>query len=134
MFPVGKSQLWRVFGVLQISEQHVAPSQIAWPAALFMVAALTVLALWQSLDPLRWKRIELDLVSGESIGQCDSDTMAYYVVALSIVLMIPSILTGWVAWKTKDVADEYSDFSSIFTLIVVQLEVSHVASLYLIIF
>jgi uncharacterized membrane protein len=50
--------------------------------------------------------------------------MTYYVVVLGIVMLIPSFLTGVMAWKTKDVDDTYSESSWIFYLIVVQLQVS----------
>lgn len=92
-----------------------------------MLLALSTLTLWQCLDPLQWIRVELDPVDGDSVGKCTCATMTYYVVALGIVMLIPSVLTGVMAWKTKDVDDTYSESSWIFYLIVVQLQVSDIS-------
>lgn len=95
------SKLWRINKVLQFSRRQIPSSAVAWPSAALMIAALVVLTLWTILDPLEWVRVELDDVTGESIGQCDSDTMVYYIIALGVVMIIPSALTAIMAFKTK---------------------------------
>ena len=95
---------------------------MAWPAAVLMLAALTILTVWQIVDPLRWVRIELDETTGESIGQCDSQTLRYFVIALAAVMIVPSLLTCLMAWKTRDVDERFAE-PEIFTVIVIQLQV-----------
>ena len=68
-------------------------------------------------------RVELDPLTGESIGQCNSEMMLYYVIALACVMLIPSVLTCVMAYKTRDVEDTYAESSWIFYLVVVQLQV-----------
>lgn len=116
-------KLWRVNQVLQFSRRQIKTRHVAWPSAMLMLAALTILTFWQVVDPLKWARVELDEVTGESIGQCDSVTMRYYIIVLAIVMIIPSLLTGLMAWKTRDVDTSYSEHAYIFTLVVIQLQV-----------
>ncbi|CAB9516932.1 Gamma-aminobutyric acid (GABA) B receptor [Seminavis robusta] len=121
------TKLWRVNKVLQFSRRQINASHVAWPSAMLMLAALTILTVFQVTDPLKWERVEIDANTGESIGQCTSETMRYYIFALAGVMMIPSVLTCVMAWKTKDVDDTYSESSWIFNLVIVQLEIIIVA-------
>ena len=88
-----------------------------------MIAAVSILTIWQIVDPLRWVRVEVDKATGESIGQCDSDTLVQFVIALAGVMIVPSLLTCLMAWKTRDVDDSFSEHSWIFTLVLIQLQV-----------
>lgn len=122
-FNMTNFKLWRVNQVLQFSRRQIKTSHVAWPAAMLMFAAVTILTVWQIVDPLRWVRVELDEATGESIGQCDSETMRYFIIPLATVMIIPSLLTCLMAWKTRDVDDRFSEHSWIFTLVVIQLQV-----------
>jgi hypothetical protein len=117
------SKLWRINKVLQFSRRKIDMKQVAWPSAILAVLALFVLSMWTGLDPFQWEREETNDVTGESIGQCQSDHMGSFLAPLVILMIIPTIMTGYMAWRTKDVDDVYSESSWIFTMIVVQVSV-----------
>jgi hypothetical protein len=115
-------KLWRVNKVLQFRRQRISVQQVLWPFAILGGAALLVLALWTGLDPLEWTRVEIDPWTGESIAYCQSPNTLAYAIPLGLLMFIPTVLTGVMAWKTKDVDSAYSDSYWIFTMILVQLE------------
>jgi hypothetical protein len=121
------SKLWRINKVLQFSRRKVDVKQVAWPTAVLAVLALLVLSIWTGLDSFKWERDEINALTGESIGECRSDHMTAFLSALVVLMVIPTILVGGMAWKTKDVDDAYSESQWIFTMIVVQMEVILVA-------
>lgn len=117
------TKLWRVNKVLQFSRRRIMIRQVAWPMALLFVGALTVMTVWTIVDPLEWERSVTDTLSGESFGRCTSDHMGAFLTPLIIFMLIPSVLTGVMAWKTKDVDESFSESSWIFVLIILQLEI-----------
>jgi gamma-aminobutyric acid type B receptor len=117
------AKLWRVNRVLQFTRVKIELRHVAWPLLILVLMAFLILSLWTGLDPLRWQRIILNEATGETIGQCDSDQMAVFVLPLAVVMAAPAILTCWMAWKTKDIDDAYSESYWIFMLVLVQLEV-----------
>lgn len=117
------SKLWRVNRVLQFARRKVNMIHVAWPSALLAALALVVLGLWTGLDPLTWTRTETNVITGESIGECVSETPVAYIVPLIVILLIPTLLTMYMAWKTKDVDDAYSESRWIFIMVLVQVEV-----------
>lgn len=120
-------QLWRINRVLQFSRRKIEIRHVVGPSILFVLAAILVLSLWTALDPLRWTRVEINEFTGESIGECDSNNMAAFIAPLIAILLIPTILTAIMAWKTKDVDDVYAESYWIFVLIIVHLEVILIA-------
>jgi 7 transmembrane sweet-taste receptor of 3 GCPR len=86
------------------------------------LAALLVLALWTGLDPLVWTRVEIDPWTGESTAYCQSPQTLEFAIPLGVLMLIPTLLTFIMAWKTKDVDAAFSDSSWIFTLILIQVE------------
>ncbi|GKY95839.1 hypothetical protein MPSEU_000544500 [Mayamaea pseudoterrestris] len=117
------SKLWRVQKVLQFSRREIKILDVLWPAVLLMSAALVVLTCWTVLDAPYWVRVELDPISGASIGRCQMNDMVPYVVPLALIMFIPTVLTGYMAWKTKDVDDAYTESWWIFILFCVQAEI-----------
>lgn len=97
--------------------------QVAWPALFLIFAATAVLAAFTAVGDFNWERTEIDSVTGESIGRCRGDHTAAFLVPVGIICVIPTVLTGVMAWKTSDVDDVYSESKWIFTLILVQLQV-----------
>ena len=97
--------------------------QVAWPATFLIFAAAVVLAAFTVAGDFNWERTEIDPVTGESIGRCRGDHTAAFLVPVGIICVIPTVLTGVMAWKTSDVDDVYSESKWIFTLILVQLQV-----------
>lgn len=121
------TKLWRINKVLQFSRRKVNVSHVAAPMVLIVILALLVLSLWTVLDPLVWTRVEINDVTGESIGECSCERFAAYIVPLLILMLIPTVLTALMAWKTMDVDEAYAESRWIFTLILVQLEVVVIA-------
>jgi hypothetical protein len=119
------SKLWRINKVLQFSRRKIDAKQVAWPATILAVLALLVLSIWTGLDDssLVWSRKEINEITGESIGECNSDHMTGFLAPLVVLMVLPTIMTGVMAWKTKDVDGAYSESQWIFTMIVVQMEV-----------
>jgi hypothetical protein len=116
-------QLWRVNKVLQFSCQRVLIRHITGPMVVVFLAALLVLSLWMGLDPLRWERVEINDVTGESIGECTCNNFLPFIIPLIILVLIPACSTAFMAWKTIDVDDQYAESKWIFILILLQLEV-----------
>jgi len=114
------AKLWRVHRVLQFTRRKVEIRRVAWPAAILTMLALFILGLWTGLDTLQWERITIYAYTGESIGHCDSEFTGAYAVGLAVLMLIPTIFTGIMAWKTKDVDDAYAESWWTFMLIFVQ--------------
>ena len=116
-------QLWRVNKVLQFRRARIKVSQVAGPALCLLVAATALLAVWTAISDFRWEREEIDELSGESIGRCTGSHTVALLVPVAIICVIPTVLTGIMAWKTSDVDDLYTESKWIFSLILVQLQV-----------
>jgi 7 transmembrane sweet-taste receptor of 3 GCPR len=117
------SKLWRINRVLQFSRRKIEVKHVAWPVAAVFGVALILLALWTGLDPMRWNRYELNVETGEMIGECSSDYLSAWLVPLVALMLIPTVLTLLMAWKTKDVDEAYTESKWIFIMVAVQLEV-----------
>ena len=117
------TKLWRVNKVLQFSRRRVLIRHVAGPMVVVVLAALLVLSLWSGLDPLHWDRVEINDVTGESIGQCTCNNFLPFIIPLVILLLIPAFSTAFMAWKTIDVDDRYAESKWIFILILLQVEV-----------
>jgi hypothetical protein len=117
------SKLWRINKVLQFSRRKIEVGHVAWPSAILFAAAIAILSLWTGLDSMTWKRVETDPVTGESFAECQSEHFAAFMVPLVLIMLLPSLLTAIMAWKTKDIDDSYSESYWICIMIVVQLEV-----------
>jgi hypothetical protein len=121
------SKLWRINKVLQFSRRKIEIRHVAWPSAILFIAAIAVLSLWTGLDSMTWQRAEIDSVTGESIAQCQSDHLAAFMMPLVVLMLLPSLLTAVMAWKTKDIDGSYSESYWICIMNVVQLEIILVA-------
>jgi hypothetical protein len=117
------SKLWRINRVLQLRRQAIMIKQVVWPSLVLFIIALLILGLWTGLDPMQWVREETNKVTGESIGQCQSDVLVAFVIPLIFVMLIPTLLTAYMAWRTKDVDEEFSETRWIFIMVLVQCEV-----------
>jgi hypothetical protein len=85
--------------------------------------AVVLLTVMTAFAPLRWERVEIDADSGASIARCSSESMNAFVFPLAAIMMISTVLTGVMAWKTQDVDTSFSDAFWVGVLIVVQIEV-----------
>lgn len=121
------SKLWRINKVLQFSRRKIEIRHVAWPSAILFVAAIAILSLWTGLDSMTWERSETDSVTGESTAKCQSDHFAAFMVPLVFLMLLPSLLTTVMAWKTKDIDGSYSESYWILIMNIVQLEIILVA-------
>lgn len=109
--------------MLQAHRNKVLAHHVVWPFVLMLISAVVVLSIWTGLDPLVWTREETNKETGESIGLCDCENIAAFIAPLAIVIVIPMVLTGVMAWKTKDIDTAFSDSTWVFALFVVQMQV-----------
>ena len=109
--------------MLQFTRRKISASAVAGPMIALLVGTVIVLTAWTLHDPLFWDRNEINELTGESIAQCDSDSMQLYIALLGVVVAIPTVLTCVMAWKTKDVDESFTESSWIFTLILLQIQV-----------
>jgi hypothetical protein len=93
--------------VLQFRRRQIKVSQVVWPAALVIVAAVIILSVWSATGDYQWERYEIDSVSGESIGRCKGETTIYFLIPVLVLACIPPLLTCLMAYKTSDVDDMY---------------------------
>merc|ERR1712151_591712 len=72
-----------------------------------------------------WERVLVDEnePQGETIGQCTSENDTAYTAALTGVMVVTTMLAGFMAYKTKDVDSRFSESSWIFSTIVLQFQV-----------
>lgn len=121
------TKLWRINEVLQFSRRKVELRHVVGPMIAIVLTALLLLSIWTGLDPFVWTRVEINDVTGESIGQCTCDRFAAFIVPLIFLMITPAALTALMAWKTMDVDEQYAESRWIFSLILVQLEITLVA-------
>ena len=103
--------------MLQFRRARIKVRQVVWPAAFLIVAATVILAVWTATSDFGWERGEIDELSGESLGRCKGCHSAAFLLPVGIICVIPTLLTGIMAWKTSDVDDLYSESKWIFSLI-----------------
>jgi hypothetical protein len=118
------SKLWRIDRVLQQSRRKVRARHAAWPACLLIVMALIILSVWTGVDPMVWVREVIDDSTGESIGRCEGEHFGKFFGPLVAIMLTTLFLTAFMAYKTKDVDDAYSESKWILVLIIVQFEVA----------
>jgi hypothetical protein len=122
------TKLWRVHRVLQFSRREIKIKDVMGPLVVLISLCVGVLLVWTIVDPLQWDRRIIDEDSGESFGTCRSDSLAYFAPPELILLIAPAAMTGWMAWKTKDVDDLYTESWYIFVMISLQVEIAIVAA------
>merc|ERR1712048_158164 len=122
------TKLWRVNKVLQFRKRKISMKAVAAPAALCVLSAIILLANSSTNNGgLFWERKLINGNTGESRGMCHHDEDGVLDVFRIIILLlglVPVVLTGLLAWKTRDVDSLYSESYYIFWLIAVQIEVA----------
>jgi len=118
-------KLWRINRLLQGVRTKVDVKQVAWPFMALVGIAVIILSVWTATDRWQWERVLVDEnePQGETIGQCTSENGTAYTAALAGVMVVTTLLAGFMAYKTKDVDSRFSESSWIFTTIVLQFQV-----------
>jgi hypothetical protein len=95
------------------------------PVVGLMVGSVVVLSLFTSLVQYDWQREVEDELTGESFGYCKGSGQVWFWFAfVMICCILPMFLALFMAWKTKDVDDSFSESWWIFVLVLVQIQVS----------
>lgn len=117
------TKLWRVHRVLQFSRRTVKIKDVGRPVLILLGLALVILLVWTIVDPMKYIYITVDEERGEVLGTCESDHQTAFLFPLMIIMILPALMTEFMAWKTKDVDGVYSESYWIFIMILVQLEI-----------
>ena len=110
--------------MLQFSRRKVAIKHVIWPAVLLESTALIMLSVWTAKTDYGWERVEIDETTGESMAKCaaGAEEIGFW-IPIALLAMIPTLLTGVMAWKTIDVDAAYSEAKWIFALMLVHFQV-----------
>lgn len=113
--------------MLQFRRVKIKVSQVLWPFALLFVAAIVVLSLWTVYEGFEWVDIQVDVISGASMGKCEGIRSVEFFAPMFLLTIIPVLLTAIMAWKARDIDKVYSESGWIAALIGVHLHVLVVA-------
>ena len=117
------TKLLRIHKVLQFKKRKVKLSHVLWPTFVMLFSILLVLTLFTAIEGFYWRRVEIDVTTGESYGSCAAQNSVPYLIPGLFLVLAPTALTIYIAWKTKDIDSAYSESSWIFTAILSQLQI-----------
>jgi hypothetical protein len=100
----------------------VKPQHVIWPAILLLLCAIAMLSAWTVVEGFDWVRIEIEPLTGESIGKCQGQHTKAWFTPIFFLVVIPALLTFYMAYKTRDVDSAYSESNWIFILILIQFQ------------
>jgi 7 transmembrane sweet-taste receptor of 3 GCPR len=112
------SKTWRVNQIFKsktaFTRIKVSERDVLAPFALLLLCNITILTCWTLLDPLEYVREEsegLDYWNRviATYGSCRSDHSATYLVPLGIVNLLAVVLSGYQAFRARDIASEFSE-------------------------
>jgi gamma-aminobutyric acid type B receptor len=117
------SKLWRVNRVLQFRRQkRIQAHQVLGPFAVLLIAVIAVLTVWTIVDPLKWHRELIEELPPETYGQCGSDKFVAFSVPLCVIALVTMGMAAVMAFRTKHLPGDFSEWSWIFYAIFVQLQ------------
>jgi len=115
-------KLWRVDQVMSTKKRAVSPLQVLWPLGIVLIAIVSILTVWTVVSPWSWERKFVTHYPPETYGKCYSPNFIAFSFTLALILMICTILTGFIVWKTRDISQDLSDTSTVIYLIITQLQ------------
>jgi hypothetical protein len=102
-------------------------SQVMLPFGLIIAASVTILIVWQMVDPLQWDR---DLLTGylethvwESYGQCSESNTLPYIIPLALLFLMVMLMTLSISWKMRTVQSDLSEAKWIFIAVFSHLQI-----------
>ena len=113
--------------MLQFRRAKVNVDQALWPIRILVGCTVVLLSVWTGLGGAEYSRVEIDDETGESIGNCTAENMFYWLLPFVSILGTATVMTGYIAWKTKDVASAFAESKWIMTAITTQMQVLIVA-------
>lgn len=93
------------------------------PLAFLVVVVMILQGFWTASGAYGWERVEVDAITGESIGQC-TENVAPCLYLTGFFLFIPVALAGLMAYKNLGIDDLYSESKWVLIFILVQFQVS----------
>ncbi|CAB9517310.1 Gamma-aminobutyric acid (GABA) B receptor [Seminavis robusta] len=117
------AKLWRIHKVLQFRRRKIDANHVAGPMFVLLAMAIILLTVWTIDHPVTWERVEVNEITGESIGQCSFGDNRIAAGLLASLKLCTAALTCLMAWKTRDIEDIYSESSWIFTLLVLHVQI-----------
>lgn len=111
------SKLWRVNRLFQVRRQQVKPYQVIWPFALLCIITFILLITWSFISPPSWNRVvvsEQPLVTTGLCTRIDIGPDSLWMVGIYSVLFLATALTFVMAWRTKDIQEEFSESKWVF--------------------
>lgn len=96
--------------------------QVLWPLGLVLFAVMTILTIWTVISPWQWERDLVNLDPPETYGKCHSEDFSAFFIPLAVILMVCTCFTGIIVWRTKNISQDLSDTSTVFYLILTQLQ------------
>lgn len=93
--------MWRINKVLQFRRTKVRIRNVVWPTVVLLLITVVFLAVWSVLYGLDWERIVVNPETGESVGSCRGDSSTIWLVSGIPITLLPILLVGYMAWKTK---------------------------------
>jgi len=83
----------------------------AMPLVVLLVVNITVLLCWTLIDPLVYKRFEIDGASWNTYGRCvgSSNVSNTFLIILSVLNLVMLFLALFQAWKARKISDEFSE-------------------------
>jgi len=91
-----------------------------WPLAVMLLVTISILIAWTVVDPWHWERRFVSFDPPTTYGQCESDNFLAWVIPLCSIMIGSIVLAVFAAWRTKHIANNFSDTSSVFYSIALQ--------------
>lgn len=115
-------RLFRLDRIIQTPRANLKIWYVLGPLVFFLVATLAILLLWTIIDPWTWRRTMVSEIPPETYGECHSDHWWAFFGTLTGLMIFAETLTGFLAYKTNQVPEEFRETSSVFQAIYVHLQ------------
>jgi 7 transmembrane sweet-taste receptor of 3 GCPR len=118
-----ESQHWRVNRLMLHKGGQRISLVILFLSVAFLVCLIFIVqGVFTASGEYGWERVEIDAVTGESIGRC-TGYVAPCLLLTAFFLFVPVSLAGLMAYKTLGVDDLYSESKWVLIFILVQFQV-----------
>jgi hypothetical protein len=81
------------------------------PLIVLLIVNITILLCWTLIDPLMYKRFEMDGASWSTYGRCvgSSNASNTFLIILCVLNVVVLFLALFQAWKARNISDEFSE-------------------------
>ena len=117
--------------MLQFRRRQVFVRHVIGPFIVLLLLVIACLTVWTIFDPLQWDRRTLVVDEYgfvvESYGSCQSKNWEPFTFSLVSVGLFSTLITLFMAWKTRDIPDRFASSKYIFYTVFTQTQVWAVA-------